>query len=120
MSTCGSCDSLTPCENDAGRPFVYFSKDKHGSYVSLSSCNTLTCLDQCTVGMQQSVPLVNAGEPTAHLTENLTTSGFITAANGWTQASVRNFNPWGTANFGGAGNVASDLTDPAFDTPACR
>ena len=64
--------------------------------------------------------MVNAGEPNAHLTEDLTDAGFITAANGWTEASLLHFNPWGGTDFGGAGNVTGDLTDPAFDLPACR
>mgnify|MGYP001577001860 CR=1 FL=1 len=119
--TCGTCGSLSGCEqNDAGRPLVYFSKDKHGGYTTLSGCNTLTCLDQCVVGDRPGVPLVNAGEPGAHLTEDLTDAGFITAANGWTEASLLHFNPWGATDFGGAGNVNSDLIDPAFETPACR
>ncbi len=121
VGTCGTCGTLSACEQNAsGRPIVYFSKDKHGGYTTLSSCNTLTCLDQCAVGDRPGVPLVNAGEPTAHLTEDLTDAGFITAANGWTDASLLHFNPWGTVDFGGAGNVAGDLIDPAFDTPACR
>ncbi len=121
VGTCGSCGTLSACEKDASnRPIVYFSKDKHGSYTTLTSCNTLTCLDVCVVGDRPNVPLVNAGEPTAHLTEDLTDAGFITAANGWTQPSLLHFNPWGTPDFGTAGNVAGDLVDPAFDTPACR
>lgn len=121
VGTCGSCSGLSPCElNSSGRPQVYFSKDKHGGYVTLSGCNTLTCLDQCTMGDRPGVPLVNAGEPTAHLTEDLTDAGFITMANGWTQALVLHFNPWGSDDFAGAGNVAEDMVDPAFDLPACR
>ena len=120
VSTCGTCGGTSACETQNGRPIVYFSKDKHGGYTSLSAGNQLTCLDQCVVGNRLGVPLVNAGEPNAHLTEDLTDAGFITAANGWTQASVMHFNPWGTPDFGGAGNVADDLTDTAFDTPACR
>lgn len=120
VSTCGTCGGNSACETDNGRPIVYFSKDKHGGYASLSACNTLTCLDQCVVGNRTGVPLVNAGEPNAHLNEDLTDAGFITAANGWTEASVMHFNPWGAPDFAGAGNVADDLTDVAFDTPACR
>ncbi len=120
VSTCGTCGGLSACEvNGAGRPMVYFSKDKHGSYVSLSACMR-SCLDQCVVGDRPGVPLVNAGEPSSHLTEDLTDAGFITAANGWTEASLLHFNPWGGMDFGGAGNVTSDLADPAFDLPACR
>lgn len=120
VGTCGTCGGLSACEqNSAGRPLVYFSKDKHGGYTSLSGCS-LSCLDQCAVGDRPSVPLVNAGEPNAHLTEDLTDAGFITAANGWTEASLLHFNPWGGTDFGSAGNVTGDLTDAAFDLPACR
>ena len=119
--TCGTCGGLSACEvNGSGRPLVYFSKDKHGSYTTLTGCGTLTCLDQCAVGDRPGVPLVNAGEPSAHLTENLSDGGFITAANGWTQQSLFNFNPWGPTDFGGAGSVAGDLVDAAFELPACR
>lgn len=119
-SDCGTCNGASACETSSGRPIVYFSKDKHAAYVSRSACGTLTCLDQCASGDRQGIPLVNAGEPNAPLTEDLTDAGFITAANGWTEASLLHFNPWGGAKFGGAGSVTSDLTDPAFDTPACR
>ncbi len=120
VSTCGTCGGNSACETENGRPIVYFSKDKHGGYTSLAACNMLTCLDQCVAGNRMGVPMVNAGEPTAHLNEDLTDAGFITAANGWTQASVMHFNPWGTPDFAGAGNVADDMQDTAFDTPACR
>lgn len=121
VTTCATCGGATACEtNGSGRPIIYYSKDKHGGYASLSGCNTLTCLDQCAVGDRPGVPLVNVGEPNAHLTEDLTDAGFITAANGWTEAEVLHFNPWGAPDFAGAGNVALDLIDPAFDTPACR
>jgi len=119
-SDCGTCNGASACTTSNGRPIVYFSKDKHAAYVSLSACGTLTCLDQCATGDRTGIPLVNAGEPNAHLTEDLTDAGFITAANGWTEASLLHFNPWGGAKFGGAGSVTSDLTDSAFDTPACR
>jgi hypothetical protein len=46
--------------------------------------------------------------------------GFLTGANGWTEPTLLHFNPWDPAkNFGGAGNVAGDLVDPAFVPPAC-
>ena len=51
------------------------------------------------------------------MTDDLTTSGFITGANGWTESSLMNFDPWVDHNFGGAGSVAKDLVDPAFLTP---
>lgn len=122
-TTCGSCPGLTPCERtDAGeKPMLYASKDKHGGYVSLSGCGTFTCLDTCAVGRQLGVPVVNAGEPNFPLTRDLSDGGgFITTANGWTEQSLFHFDPWGAADFGGAGNVKGDLEDTAFLTPACR
>ncbi len=125
VTSCGTCNGLTACElgtYDAGtRPVVYSSKDKHGSYVSLAVCNDiLSCLDSCVAAPPLAVTLVNAGEPEAHLVENLTTQGFITADAGWTESSLFDFNPWDTGTpFGGAGVIASDLVDPAFDTEPC-
>ena len=117
ISECGSCNSLSAC---ATPRTVYFSKDKHGAYLSLSACS-LSCLDQCSAGQRPDIPLANAGEPSAHLTEDLTDAGFITAANGWSQMSVFHFNPWQPMTpFGTAGVVADDLIDAAFDTAACR
>ncbi|MFT3713415.1 MAG: hypothetical protein QM817_37640 [Archangium sp.] len=123
ITTCGSCSGMTACERtDAGeKPMIYASKDKHGGYVSLTGCGTFTCLDTCAVGRQTGVPLVNAGEPNAPLSRDLSDGGgFITAANGWTEQSLFHFDPWGVPDFGGAGNVKGDLEDPAFLTPACR
>jgi hypothetical protein len=65
-------------------------------------------------------PVVNAGEPVHHLVTDLTTQGFITA-NGWTEAALIHFDPWNpTMDFGGAGNIASDLVDPAFVAAPCK
>ena len=65
------------------------------------------------------MPMINAGEPGGHLTEDLTANGFITAANGWTKMEVFNYNPWEDGkNFGGAGSVAGDLVDMSF-VPSC-
>ena len=87
----------------------------------LATCNSiLSCLDACAAGERLNVPMVNAGEPNAHLTENLTDGGFINAANGWTKPQLFGHNPWDeTKNFGAAGNVAGDLIDPAFIAAAC-
>ncbi len=122
---CGSCPGMTLCatatRNGAPYPVVYASKDKHGDYALLSTCQFGSCFDVCTLATASDEPLmVNAGEPTHHLTENLTTDGFVTAANGWTEPSLMNFNPWmAGAMFGTAGVVADDLVDPAFDTQVC-
>jgi hypothetical protein len=123
ITECGVCPGLDACDtqtvNGAALPVIYFSDGKHASYAQ--KCTIVNCLDACTLAPTTSAaPMVNAGEPAAHLTENLTTNGFITAENGWTEAELMNYNPWDPAtDFGGAGNVAGDLVDPAFDTPAC-
>ncbi|MBI5525586.1 MAG: hypothetical protein HY897_04565 [Deltaproteobacteria bacterium] len=125
ITECGACNNAAACEtgDDSGmtRPLVYSSKDKHGTYVLVNDCNLWTCFDQCAAAPRTVVPLTNAGEPDAHLTEDLTAGGFITQANGWTEPSVFNFNPWEAGKeFGTAGVVADDLVDPAFDTPPCE
>lgn len=122
ISTCGTCSNLTACERFAPNepPVLFSSKDKHAGYVSRSACGTLTCLDTCAMGRRTGVPVVNAGEPNAPLTRDLTDAGLITSANGWTDQRLFHFDPWGSADFGGAGNVKGDLEDPAFLTPPCR
>ncbi len=59
-------------------------------------------------------------EPCFPLVNDLTTQGFITAANGWTEQALFHYDPWGGQPFGGADVIASDLTDPAFATPPCQ
>jgi len=123
VSECGACGEMDACGtvDRAGQawPVVYSSRDKHGSYVS--GCQW-SCLDQCelaTAGADP--PMLNAGEPDAHLVEDLTTAGLITAEAGWSEQSLFHHDPWDPEReFGGAGLIAGDLTDPAFDTPACR
>lgn len=124
VTSCGTCAGLAACErSDAGAPILYSSKDKHAGYAVLSTCQPLTaCGDSCAFNPVPRVPpLQNAGEPGRPLTRNLTTQGFIRADAGWTQASLFDFDPWhATKEFGTAGNVAGDLTDPSFMPPACR
>lgn len=122
-SECGGC-GLPACPtapiDGVETPVVFSSKDKHATYVSLNDCATALCFDSCELApATTAVPLVNAGEPGAHLTNNLTTAGFITAANGWTEPTVMDYDPWGGAEFGGAGVVADDLVDPLFVTTVC-
>ena len=124
-SECGAC-GLPACDlavkNGAAYPVVFSSKDKHAGYATLDACGAFqTCFDSCSLAPQGAdVPMVNAGEPAAHLTENLTTDGFITAANGWTAPELLDYNPWEAGkDFGGAGAVADDLVDPAFVTATC-
>jgi hypothetical protein len=125
-SECGRCAGQTPCEtlmkDGKAVPVVYSSQDKHGSYVSLNTCNTTICFDNCAAASRStSVMLANAGEPSAHLIDNLTTQAFVTAANGWTEPTLLNFDPWDPSQtFGGAGNIAGDLTDSSFIAAACH
>jgi len=40
--------------------------------------------------------------------------------NGWTEPALQHFDPWDPSKtFGGAGNIASDLQDPAFAAAPC-
>lgn len=125
-TSCGACGGLSPCstaqKNGAAFPVVFSSKDKHASYVEKDTCNPiLSCFDTCALApTSDAPPLVNAGEPSAHLVSDLTTEGFINEANGWTEQDLFHFDPWDTSkDFGGAGNIAGDLEDPAFVPPAC-
>ena len=125
-SDCGRCAGQTACatlvENGTQWPAVWVAKDKHGNYVNrASTCQfTDTCLDDCQDNSAPAMPpIVNVGEPCHPLVSNLTTMGFITTQNGWTHMELFNYDPWGGLNFGGASVIATDLTDPAFDTPAC-
>lgn len=125
VSKCGQCAGAAPCAmadlGGAMYPVVFTSKDKHAGYVSEGGCGFQNCFDECELTSPSAdVPMVNAGEPDAHLVDDLTDQGFIHAANGWTEMDLFHLNPWATdVDFGGAGNVAGDLVDPAFVPPAC-
>lgn len=121
VTTCGSVAGCSPCvtaeRNGAMYPVAYSSKDKHGGYVNESTCDSSVICDAGGCGLNSAAddpPLYNAGEPGAPLLNNLTTQGFITQANGWTEQELFDFDPWGMSDFGGAGHVAGDLADPAF------
>lgn len=125
VTDCGTCPGLDACDTQTidgvAWPVVYSSKDKHGGYVSEGSCDLGFCLDACVKAETPRVPrMVNAGEPGAPLTNDLTAAGLITEANGWTRTEVFGYDPWGGEDFGSAGNVAGDLVDPAFESVACR
>ena len=125
-SACGTCPGLTACDvvSVAGVdvPVVYNSKDKHGTYATLASCDPLaTCFDACSLATtSDDPPMVNAGEPTMHMIDDLTAQGFITDANGWTKPEVFDYDPWGDLEFGSAGKVAEDLIDATFVAAACH
>jgi hypothetical protein len=127
------CRNPTTCPNDPRSacdvaaidgemyPVLYASKDKHGQYAKKSSCGFGTCFDTCTANpTPHRPPIANAGEPGHPLTSNLTTTGFITSANGWTKAELMNVDPWGPDDFGGAGNIAGDLVDATFEPALCN
>ena len=120
VSTCGALSNCAPCATaeKAGQryPVVFSSRNKHGSYVSEAACNKWLCgLAGCRLdGQPDNPPFVNAGEPGKPLTRDLTSKGFVTRANGWTEPAIMNFDPWGNRKFGGAGNVTDDLTDKSF------
>lgn len=122
ITSCGTCSGLAACDvADGGHPRVYASRDKHGTYVQKSGCTTVSfCPDDCTAGEQLGVPLINVGEPNAHLVEDLTDAGFITTANGWTRTELFHFDPWGPNEFGTAGKPSGDLVDEAFSPPPCH
>lgn len=123
-STCSN-DSRPKCDlamaDGALWPVVYASKDKHGQYATLAQCPVLgTCLDTCTLNpVRRLAPIANVGEPAHPLITNLTTQGFVNAANGWTKPELMNVNPWAPGDFGGAGSIAADLVDPAFEAAIC-
>jgi hypothetical protein len=127
ISECTTCsgDARPQCDRaaDGGAmwPVIYASKSKHGQYATKAQCPLIgTCLDQCTLATAaHRPPIANAGEPGKALISNLTTEGFINAANGWTEAAVMNVDPWAPGDFGGAGSIAGDLIDPVFETAPC-
>jgi hypothetical protein len=126
-NACGRCGGLAPCQTSLKDgvpwPTVWPSKDKHGSYCNAASgCGFgATCLDECDSNPTPTVPMiVNAGEPGHPLVTDLTTQGFITAANGWTHMELFHFDPWSPGKFGGAGDLSQDLVDPSFVTVACH
>lgn len=126
ITGCGTCAGFSPCTTGTRRgvayPAIFASRDKHGWYATEAECdNACFFTNQCELSSAPAEPmLLNAGEPGAPLTNDLTASGLITAAGGWTETSLMNFDPWASMNFGGAGDTTSDLTDAAFLTPSCR
>lgn len=119
-TTCGSIDGCRRCDTadfSGGRyPVVFVSASKHGQYVSELACDTWpNDLAQCSLReAPDEAPFVNAGEPGSPLCRDLTANGFITPANGWSEASLLHFDPWANRKFGRAGNVTEDLVDLAF------
>jgi hypothetical protein len=128
VTDCTTCanDTRPTCDvaTEAGVqwPVLYASKDKHGQYATKAKCSLFgTCFDSCALNPQRAVvPVVNVGEPGRPLVSDLTADGFITAANGWTEAALMSFDPWDPAkDFGSAGNIAGDLQDPEILPAPC-
>lgn len=126
-SDCGRCPGQSACatlpRNGTPWPAVWVARDKHGNYVDRAMFCQFdnTCLDDCQDNPSPAVlPIVNVGEPCLPIVNNLTTQGFITTANGWTNQVLFNYDPWGGQPFGDASVVATDLTDVAFETPPCQ
>jgi hypothetical protein len=125
VTECTTCGGGNACDmaaiNGVMYPVLYASKDKHGQYATKSACGFGTCFDSCTLNPTAAHPaIVNAGEPGHPLVSNLTTQGFITAANGWTKPELMNVDPWASGDFGGAGAIADDLVDPTFEAGTCN
>lgn len=126
VTNCGSCGSLAKCTTSmrAGKafPVVFYSKDKHGAYVKESDCDGACFFtNYCSLATTPTEPkMINVGEPGKPLVSDLTDAGLITAAEGWTEMDLFHFDPWSGKDFGGAGNVASDLDDEAFLTDSCK
>src|SRR5262249_37798848 len=120
------CSGLQACTSGPRRgaayPVVFASTNKHANYMSESACNGACLLTNfCTLAPTPAEPpLQNAGEPGYPLTRDLTTAGFVTSANGWTESALMHFDPWGNTNFGRAGNVTSDMNDAALLTAPCN
>jgi hypothetical protein len=131
-ATCGVCPGMNRCTTvttaGGAYPVIFSSKNKHGNYVSESKCDGSFFCDSggCelrTAAELQStgIPIVNVGEPTHPLVTNLTTQGFITAANGWRSTELFDYDPWHPGDFGSAGDLSKDFVDDAFviDAASC-
>lgn len=119
ITTCGSLAKCSACttasKNGKQFPVVYASKDKHGAYTDTGECALSCDFNSCALNPSFDTPkLLNAGEPGKPLTNDLTASGLITPANGWTKPELQNFDPWKAQDFGSAGDVSNDLVDTAF------
>lgn len=125
VTNCGSCAGLEKCttatRRGAAYPVVFYSKDKHGSYMQESKCdNACFFTNFCTLAPTPTEPrMINAGEPGKPMVNDLTAAGMITTAAGWTEMTVFAYDPWGGKEFGKAGKVSEDLVDKAFLTGAC-
>jgi len=125
VSECGLCSDGDSCamalRGDVSYPVVFYSRGKHGAYLSESACDFSCFLTNWCVQATTSTdpPRINVGEPDAPLVRDLTAAGIIVEEAGWTEDELFGYDPWGSEDFGGAGRVAEDLVDDAFLTPTC-
>jgi len=113
-SSCATAAGTGKCGESAAQSspaevVIYTSANKHGNYLSASTCDN-NCFDSCSTGQRITGPLLNVGEPGHPLVTDLTAQGFVQAPYGWPK-ELLNFNPWGTAEFSGGGRVDKPLTD---------
>ena len=118
-----TCASTSSCETSPGTAacaespnassppevLVWSSQNKHANYLSTTTCSG-NCLDGCSAGARLTGPLLDVGEPDHPLVRDLTTQGFVNAADGWA-AELLHADPWGTAEFSGGGRLDTPLTN---------
>jgi hypothetical protein len=124
ISTCGQCLGQFTCASVQGGPMpaVWAGMDSHALYVDrVESCiQTNQCAATCTdASMSAAPPIVNVGEPGRPLINDLTTQGFITAANGWQSPTLMHYDPWSGLPFGAIAAVSDLLDGLAIDPPSC-
>jgi hypothetical protein len=103
----GACGE-TPSASTPPEVIIWASQNKHANYLSTATCEN-NCLDGCSAGTRIIGPLLNVGEPDRPLVSDLTTQGFVQAADGW-GPDLLHFDPWGPKEFVGGGSLAKPLT----------
>jgi hypothetical protein len=101
--------SGAPASAASSEVVIYSSREKHGNYLSVDTCNQ-NCFDSCSAGERIVGPLLNVGEPDHPLVTDLTAQGFVQGADGWAN-ELLHFNPWGSVEFSGGGRVDTPLTN---------
>lgn len=115
-----ACDSESSCETAPGTRLcapprgdhvvIYSSRNKHAHYLDRDVCDR-NCFDRCGDDLKPPQPaLLDVGQEASPLVTNLTTAGFVLAADGW-DPSLLDYDPWSPGVFGGAGHVREQLRD---------